>query len=67
VSLAEIKSAVEALSPDELAELAAFIRDQDSQAWDREIEKDFAPGGKHHEALEAIDAAIDSGNFKPLP
>jgi hypothetical protein len=67
MSLAEIKSAVAQLSPQELAELAAFIQAQDSLAWDREIEMDFAPGGKHHGLLAEIDAAIDAGNATPLP
>ena len=67
MSLAEIKSAVSELPPQELAELAAFIREQDNLAWDREIEADFAPGGKHHGALAEVDAQIDAGDFKPLP
>ena len=67
MSLAEIKTAVKELSPGELAELAAFIQDQDNLAWDSEIEKDFSPDGKHYGVLAEIDAAIDSGDFKPLP
>jgi hypothetical protein len=67
ISLAEIKAAVTELTPQELAELAAFIQAQDALAWDREIEMDFAPGGKHHAALAEIDAAIDAGEATPLP
>jgi hypothetical protein len=67
MSLAEIKKAVTELSPKELAELTAFLNEQDSRAWDNEIEKDFSPGGKHHGLLAGIDAAIDAGDFKPLP
>jgi hypothetical protein len=44
VSLAEIKSAVDELSVQELAELAAFIRDRDNAAWDRQIDEDAASG-----------------------
>ena len=33
MSLAEIKSAVEALSADELAQLAAFVRERENRAW----------------------------------
>ena len=44
MSLAEIKSAVCQLSPKELAELAAFVSEQDKLAWDKELEEDFAPG-----------------------
>ena len=67
MSLAEIEKAVDELSPDELAKLAAYIVDRDKLAWDKEIEEDFSPGGKHEKALAKIDVEIDSGNFTPLP
>jgi hypothetical protein len=44
MSLAEIKSAVRQLSPKELAELAAFVLEQDNAAWDEQIEQDAASG-----------------------
>jgi hypothetical protein len=44
MSLAEIKKAVGQLSPRELAELAAFISEQDNAAWDAQIEQDAAAG-----------------------
>ena len=67
MNLAEIKSAVSALPARDLAELAAFIREQDNLAWDREIEADFSPGGRHHGVLAEVDGQIDAGDFKPLP
>ena len=67
MSLSEIKTAVKELAPGELAELAAFINEQDGHAWDSEIERDFSPDGKHYGVLAQIDAAIDSGDFKPIP
>jgi cytochrome c553 len=67
MSLAEIEEAVDKLSPDELAKLAAHIARRDKVAWDEQIEKDFSPGGKHEKALEKIDAEIDAGNLTPLP
>ena len=67
MSLAEIENAVDALSPQELAQLAAYIARHDKLAWDEEIERDFSPGGKHAEALKEIDAQIDAGNSTPLP
>ena len=59
MSLAEIEQAVDKLSRDELAKLAAYIPRQDKLGWDEQIEEDFAPGGKHAPALERIDAEID--------
>ena len=67
MSLAEIEKAVDALSPEELARLAAYIAHHHKLVWDEEIERDFSPGGKHAASLEKIDAEIDAGNFKPLP
>ncbi len=67
MSLAEIEEAVDALSPEELTRLAAYIARHDKLAWDEELEEDFSPGGKHEKTLEKTDAEIDSGNFAPLP
>jgi hypothetical protein len=67
MSLAEIEKAVDALSPEELAKLAAYIAHHDKLAWDEQLEDDFSPGGKHEKTLEKVDAEIDAGNFTPLP
>ena len=67
MSLAEIEEAVDKLPPKDLAKLSAHIARRDKLAWDKEIEKDFSPGGKHEKMLEKIDAEIDAGNFTPLP
>jgi hypothetical protein len=55
MSLTEIEKAVTALSPEELAKLAAFIARHDKLAWDKQIEEDFSPGGKHEKLLEKLD------------
>jgi hypothetical protein len=44
VSLAEIKNAVRELSARELAELTAFISEQDHAVWSDQIEQDAASG-----------------------
>ena len=44
MSLAEIKSAVRELSPKELAELTAFISEQDNAVWRVQMEQDAASG-----------------------
>jgi hypothetical protein len=67
MSLAEIEEAVAKLSPEDLAKLAAHIARRDNLAWEKEIEQDFSPGGKHEKALARIDAEIDAGHFTPLP
>ena len=66
VSLTEIKTAVEALSPDELTELAAFIRERDNAAWDRQIDSDFSDGGRLHSVAEEVRADIRAGRLQNL-
>jgi hypothetical protein len=67
MSLAEIEKAVDALSPEELAKLAAYIARHDKLVWDEEIQRDFALGGKHADVLAKLDAQIDGGESTPLP
>ncbi len=63
MSLAQIEKAVDELSPEELAKLAAHIARRDKLAWDEELEANFSPGGKHYKILKEI----DPGNCTPLP
>jgi hypothetical protein len=67
VSLTEIKSAVDALSPEELAELAAFIRERDDAAWDCQIDRDFAEDGRLQRVAEEVRADIRAGRLQDLP
>ncbi len=67
MSLAEIEEAVKELTPEELTRLAAFITRQDKGGWDKQIEEDFSPGGRHAATLQRLDAEIDAGNFTPSP
>ena len=67
MSLAEIKSAVDSLSPEELAELAVFIRERDNAIWDRQIDADFAEGGRLHEIVDEVRADARTGKLQDLP
>ncbi|MEA3188712.1 MAG: hypothetical protein QOD99_2542 [Chthoniobacter sp.] len=61
MSLVELKTAVEELSPKELTELAAFIRERDNGAWDAQIETDSASGkldALFHEAEEERESGV---------
>ena len=51
MSLAEIKDAVETLSP---GELASFIRQRENADWDHQIDADFAEGWRLQPLLEEI-------------
>jgi hypothetical protein len=66
MSLAEIKCAVDELSPKELAELVAFIRDRDSAAWGKQIEEDAASGKLDFLFQEAENARV-AGSLRDWP
>jgi hypothetical protein len=67
VSLTEIKIAVDRLSADELTELAAFIRERDNSAWDRQIDNDFSDDGRLRSVAEEVRADIRAGRLQDLP
>jgi hypothetical protein len=58
VSLAEIKTAADTLSADELTELATFIRERENAAWDRQIDGDFSDDGRLRSVAEEVRADI---------
>ena len=67
MSLAEIKNAVETLSPGELAELASFIRERENAAWGRQIDADFAKDGRLRPLLEEVRENIRADRLEGLP
>ena len=66
MSLTEIKSAVRRLPPKELAELAAFVLQQDNAAWDKQIEKD-ATSGKLDFLFEEAERERAEGKLRDWP
>jgi hypothetical protein len=61
VSLAEIKTAIEQLSFEERAELAAWLHGWSDDDWDEQMKHDIA-SGKFDDLLREVeeDAAVDS-------
>jgi hypothetical protein len=66
MSLAELKNAVSQLSAVELTELAAFIRERDSAAWDAQVEHDAA-SGKLDFLFEEAAKERDAGALRDWP
>jgi hypothetical protein len=66
MSLAEIKKAVDRLSPKEFAELIAFLRKRDNAAWDRQIDEDFDEGGRLRTVLDEVRADLHAGRVEEL-
>jgi hypothetical protein len=67
MSLAEIEKAVDELSPKELTKLAAYIRERENAAWDRQIDNDFAHDGPLRPLLDEVRQDIRAGRLDDLP
>jgi hypothetical protein len=66
MSLAEIKTAVRQLSPRELAELSAFVLEQNNAAWGEQIEQDAA-SGKLDFLFQEADQERQAGKLREWP
>jgi hypothetical protein len=67
MSVAALKKEVDALSPAELAELAAYIAQRDGAEWDAQIDRDFGKGGRLQPLLGEIRADIRAGRLEEMP
>lgn len=67
MSVAEIKKAIEELTSRELAEVSAFVAERGAAAWDRQIDEDFAEGGRLRSVLEEVRGDLRSGRLEDLP
>ena len=66
VSLAEIKTAIEQLSFEERAQLAAWLHGWDDDEWDEEMKRDFADG-KLDNFLREVEDDIKTGRLRDMP
>jgi hypothetical protein len=63
VSLAEVKTAIEQLSFEERAELAAWLHGWQDDEWDEQIKRDVA-AGKFDHILREVDEDIRAGRLR---
>jgi hypothetical protein len=66
VSLAEIKTAIEHLSFEERAELAAWLHGWKDDEWDDQMKRDIA-SGKLDDVLREIEEDIKTGRVREMP
>ena len=70
MTLEDIKEAVVHLSGPERQQLAEWFGELQEDEWDRQMEKDFSPGGRGAHLVERIDREIDrtiaTGNVTSL-
>jgi hypothetical protein len=66
MSLAEIKSAIEQLSFEERAKLAAWFHGWKDDKWDEQVKRDVAVGN-FDDVLREIEDDIKAGRLRDMP
>jgi hypothetical protein len=66
-TVAEIKTAIDQLSPRERCELEALLHPRLDDDWDRQMAADAGPGGKLYELKEDSIGNAKSGKLKDFP
>jgi hypothetical protein len=66
-TVAEIKRAIDQLSPQERCELEALLHPWQDDPWDRQMQADAEPGGKLHDLMSASRKDGAAGKLKDFP
>jgi hypothetical protein len=66
MTLEAIKEAIQHLPEEERRKLAGWFGELEEAAWDEEMKRDFAPGGKGEQLAKQIEREISEGNARPL-
>ncbi|HEX9281304.1 MAG TPA: hypothetical protein VF878_02385 [Candidatus Udaeobacter sp.] len=66
MSLAEIKAAIQQLSFEQRAELAAWLHGWKDDEWDEQIKRDVA-SGKLDVVLQEVEEDIKAGRVREMP
>ena len=61
-----IKDAIAGLPVEERHSLAAWLNELEYDAWDREMVKDFSPGGRGAALVERVKRQIAEGKTRPM-
>jgi hypothetical protein len=66
MSLAEIKAAIQQLSFEQRAELAAWLHGWEDDEWDEQMKRDVA-SGKLDSVLHEVEEDIKAGRVREMP
>jgi hypothetical protein len=66
MSLAEIKAAIQQLSFEQRAELAAWLHGWEDDEWDEQMKRDVA-SGKLDVVLQEVEEDIKAGRVREMP
>jgi hypothetical protein len=66
MTLEAIKEAIQHLPEEERRQLAGWFERLEEAAWDQDIKRDFAPGGKGEWLTKEIQREVSDGKARPL-
>jgi hypothetical protein len=66
MTLQAIKEAIEHLPDEERRKLAGWFEGIEEEAWEAELKRDFAPGGKGENLAKQVQQEISEGEAQPL-
>ena len=61
-----LKEAINELPEEERHSLAAWLNGLDYDDWDKEMERDFSPGGRGFHLVERVKREIAEGKARPM-
>ncbi len=66
-TVAEIKQAIDQLSPKERCELESLLHPCDDDDWDLQMKEDAKPGGKLHRLMQQAENEANAGKLRDFP
>jgi hypothetical protein len=61
-----IKDAIQKLPEEERTSLAAWLNEMEYDDWDKEMERDFSPGGRGMKWVEQVNQEVAEGESHPM-
>ena len=61
-----LKEAIAELPAEDKVALAAWLNVQTMDEWDKEMSRDFSPGGRGHRLVAKVKDQIRVGEFRPM-
>jgi hypothetical protein len=66
MTLDTIKEAITGLPTNDKAALTTWLLQQDMDDWDRQMQRDFSPGGRGAALVRKVKEDVAAGKFTPM-
>jgi hypothetical protein len=66
MTVEEIKQVISELPGEARRSLATWLNELDHDDWDKEMARDFSPGGRGYHLLETVKSQLARGEARPL-